>query len=109
MCAILFTFALGIFIAGNRYYRVVPPSGRFIFWDILKAGVYRAVKGREEANAVYGKSIVTEAMDLGYIFIILVPPCLFNVAYEQLGGAWQDTTDRMGKSILVREDIFSNL
>ncbi|KAJ3346375.1 hypothetical protein HDU91_007054 [Kappamyces sp. JEL0680] len=105
MCAILFTFALAVFVSGKRFYRVVPPAGRFIFFDILKAGVTSLVKGKEYATSTYGPSLVTEAGDLGLVMVCLIPACLFNVAYEQLGNSWQDTTDRMAPSFLTSEQV----
>jgi hypothetical protein len=83
-CAIVFAFSYFIFIAGKRFYRIVPPAGRFIIWDLVKASVYSLYAGKEAAIKQYGTSIMTEAHDLGMVLIFILPTPIFWMGFNQV-------------------------
>jgi dipeptide/tripeptide permease len=105
LCAGVFAFAYVWFAIGKRYYRVVPPAGRFIIWDLIKASFTRLFKGREHAEETYGRSVLVEAADLGKVLLAILPTPIFWMGFNQNGAAWQDSTDRLGKSIMTSEQL----
>ncbi|KAI8897356.1 POT family-domain-containing protein [Globomyces pollinis-pini] len=100
ICSVVFAIAYFLFIFGKRYYRVVPPAGRFILGDLCVCGFTWMFKGKEHVESVYGKSIVMEAADLGKVLVAILPTPFFWMAFKQSGNLWQDSTDRLGKSIM---------
>ncbi|KAJ3269329.1 hypothetical protein HDV01_001573 [Terramyces sp. JEL0728] len=107
ICAAVFTFAYIIFGIGVRYYRVVPPAGRFIIWDLLCAGFTRLFRGEEYAQSVYGKALLVEAADLAKVLIAILPTPIFWMGFNQNSNVWQDSTDRLGVSVMNSETLNS--
>jgi dipeptide/tripeptide permease len=107
LCAIVFTIAYIIFAVGKRYYRVVPPAGRFIILDLICAGFVRVFRGYEYAEKKYGRSVLVEAADLLKVLVAILPTPIFWMGFNQNGAAWQDSTDRLGKRFLNSEQLNS--
>jgi MFS family permease len=84
-CAGVFLLSYFLFIFGKRYYRVVPPAGRFIIYDLLKAWVYKLFAGQQRAQEVFGKSILVEASDLGKVLFAILPTPIFWMGFNQNG------------------------
>lgn len=100
-CAVVFTIAYVVFVAGKPLYRIVPPAGRFIIWDLAKAGCFSIFKGSKEAIKVYGKSIMTEVRDLAMVLIFILPTPIFWMGFNQNGSTWQDSTDRFTSRVVL--------
>lgn len=107
ICAGVFTFAYFIFGIGVRYYRVVPPAGRFIIWDLICAGTTRLVKGEEYARKKYGKALLVEAADLAKVLVAILPTPIFWMGFNQNSNIWQDSTDRLGTAVMLSETLNS--
>jgi dipeptide/tripeptide permease len=105
VCAGVFAFAYIWFAIGKKFYRVVPPAGRFIIWDLIKVSFARMFKGKEYAESVYGKSLLVEAADLGKVLLAILPTPIFWMGFNQNGATWQDSTDRLGVSLLTSEQV----
>ncbi|ORY35166.1 hypothetical protein BCR33DRAFT_722514 [Rhizoclosmatium globosum] len=95
------TIALGIFMIGHRYYRVVPPAGRFILWDHLSIGwayiscQWKGLDAYELTREKFGKGMVDEMLDLAQVIMALAPAPIFWMAFGQNGSTWQDMGDQM--------------
>jgi dipeptide/tripeptide permease len=105
VCAIVFTIAYIVFGIGKRYYRVVPPAGRFVVFDLIAVAWSRMTKGVDVTRAVYGNSLLVEAADFGKVILAILPTPIFWMGFNQNGSTWQDSTDRLGKSIFTSEQI----
>ncbi|KAI9344958.1 POT family-domain-containing protein [Obelidium mucronatum] len=105
MLALSMTAALGVFIVGKPYYRVVSPAGRFILLDHIAIGWMYGIKcltnGKEAAlktiRTKYGDEMVEEMLDLANVLIVLAPAPVFWMAFGQNGSTWQD----MGEQMLI--------
>ncbi|KAJ3063840.1 hypothetical protein HDU98_000386, partial [Podochytrium sp. JEL0797] len=105
MLACFMAFALAIFAVGHRYYRVVPPTGKFILTDIFKtAGCYlkNRFSNKATAEVAYTKTCeeksegsVVEMMDLAKVIGAIWPAPIFWMAFNQNGSTWQDLGDQM--------------
>ncbi|KAJ3077265.1 hypothetical protein HDU98_004227 [Podochytrium sp. JEL0797] len=103
MLTLFMAAAVGIFVAGFKTYRVVPPKGSFILTDIFKtAGAYisnRRKFGKEEAYQktveTHTEGLVTEMLDLGKVIAAIWPAPIFWMAFNQNGTVWQDLGDQM--------------
>ncbi|KAI9343157.1 POT family-domain-containing protein [Obelidium mucronatum] len=103
MLTVFMAAALGVFVAGFKTYRVVPPTGKFILIDIFKvAGAYwtnRSKLGKEEGYKKtcedHTEGMVTEMMDLGKVIMAIWPAPIFWMAFNQNGTVWQDLGDQM--------------
>ncbi|KAJ3075195.1 hypothetical protein HDU98_008921 [Podochytrium sp. JEL0797] len=97
--------AVGVFVSGFKWYRVVPPAGKFILTDIFSTG-YCYLKNRfgakltaEEAykktceDCTEGK--VVEMMDLAKVVGVTWPAPIFWMAFNQNGSTWFDMGDQM--------------
>lgn len=74
---VVFGIAYILFAFGKRFYRVVPPAGRFVIWDLLKASAYKLFYGKEKAVKKFGASLLIEATDLGKVLFAISPTPLF--------------------------------
>ncbi|ORY35199.1 hypothetical protein BCR33DRAFT_722547 [Rhizoclosmatium globosum] len=96
--------ALGVFVFGYRYYRVVPPAGKFILIDIF-AVAYVYIKNRfscKTKDEAYQKTCdshteaaVVEMLDLAKVIGAIWPGPIFWMAFNQNGSTWQDIGDQM--------------
>ncbi|KAJ3062728.1 hypothetical protein HDU98_001401 [Podochytrium sp. JEL0797] len=97
--------ALAIFAAGYKWYRIVPPTGKFVLTDIFKtAGCYLKNRFSNKATAVaaYTKTCeektegkVVEMMDLAKVIGAIWPAPIFWMAFNQNGSTWLDMGDQM--------------
>jgi hypothetical protein len=61
MLTLFMSAALGVFVLGKKTYRVVPPTGKFILFDIFKtARVYVGNRLKMVKDAAYKATCVTE-------------------------------------------------
>ncbi|KAI9296644.1 PTR2-domain-containing protein, partial [Neoconidiobolus thromboides FSU 785] len=111
---IAFAIALALFIFGFRYYRVVPPTGRFMPWVALKtavtAGRRYSAASVEERRAkghwlnfsadLYGAEMVEETRLFGKVAAMLLPISFFWLLYDQNSSEWQNNYDMMGHNFL---------
>ncbi|KAI9294550.1 PTR2-domain-containing protein [Neoconidiobolus thromboides FSU 785] len=111
---IAFAVALALFIFGFRYYRVVPPTGRFMPWVALKTAIvagYRNFKASKEEKAakkhwlefaddLYGKGMVEETRLFIKVMIMLLPLSFFWLLYDQNNTEWQNNYDMMNQKFL---------
>ncbi|KAJ3284975.1 PTR2-domain-containing protein [Rhizoclosmatium globosum] len=95
--------AVGVFVFGFKYYRVVPPKGTFILTDIFKtAFAYLGNRSKMSSEEAYKKTCethtegsVVEMMDLGKVIAAIWPAPIFWMAFNQNGTVWQDLGDQM--------------
>ncbi|KAJ3264002.1 hypothetical protein HDU77_009521 [Chytriomyces hyalinus] len=95
--------AMGIFIAGFKTYRVVPPAGRFILFDHIKTGItyagFRMKMKREEAYKatadIHTEGMVVEMLDLIKVIGAIWPAPIFWMVFGQNSGPWQDMGEQM--------------
>ncbi|KAJ3338891.1 hypothetical protein HDU93_008944 [Gonapodya sp. JEL0774] len=121
LCALVMAFALGVFIFGFRYYRVVPPTRTFILWDLLKiAGTamtrYFSASKEERASKRHwaafaddymGASMADETYDIFAVLPVLIPIPFFWMAFDQNGTSWQDQGAMMKKAGFFNDEIAS--
>ncbi|KAJ3283589.1 hypothetical protein HDU79_008950 [Rhizoclosmatium sp. JEL0117] len=96
--------ALGVFVFGYRYYRVVPPAGKFILIDIF-AVAYVYIKNRfscktkdeayQKTCDSHSEAAVVEMLDLAKVIGAIWPGPIFWMAFNQNGSTWQDIGDQM--------------
>ncbi|KAI8903175.1 hypothetical protein EDD86DRAFT_250582 [Gorgonomyces haynaldii] len=122
MCSGVFIISMIIFALGHRVYRIVPPRGEFIPWQILKltveaAGLYfkaspeeRKQKGNFLNFAIekHGEELVEEARLIGNVFMLLLPIIFFWTVYDQGSNEWQYQYNMMYPSGIPVE-AFGNL
>ncbi|KAJ3066441.1 hypothetical protein HDU98_010215 [Podochytrium sp. JEL0797] len=97
--------AIGVFLAGYKYYRIVPATGKFVLTDIFKtAGCY--LKNRFGSKATveeaYKKTCeeksegsVVEMMDLAKVVGAIWPCPVFWMAFNQNGSTLFDMGNQM--------------
>ncbi|KXN72034.1 PTR2-domain-containing protein [Conidiobolus coronatus NRRL 28638] len=103
--AIFFGIALVVFIAGYKFYRIVPPAREFLPWKALKTTFYAfskrssATKAQLDAvggnwlnlaNELVGSEFVEETRLLGNVFLIMLPLSGFWMLYDQGSTEWQN-------------------
>ena len=104
--AVLMFVAVGLFVFGSRYYKIVPPSGSNILWECSKCiwyGTTRNVpenapekfkKGGEEYNWLYGAYgdvepwLIRDCKYLVRIIVMICPLPIFWAAFDQQGSRW---------------------
>ncbi|KAI9004766.1 POT family-domain-containing protein [Gaertneriomyces semiglobifer] len=117
-CTIVFGIALGVFIFGKRYYRVVPPAGVFIPGQLAKTAItwivswvgsgFSVATARTAAAEKHGNSLVVEMFDVARVMMALLPAPFFWMAFDQNGTSWQGLTDQMNtRGFLTSEQINS--
>ncbi|KAJ3072490.1 hypothetical protein HDU99_002180 [Rhizoclosmatium hyalinum] len=103
MLTCFMTCALGVFVAGYKSYRIVPPAGKFILIDIFTVA-YTYIKNRmslpkqeayEKTCNTYTEGMVVEMMDLAKVIGAIWPAPIFWMAFNQNGSTWQDLGDQM--------------
>ncbi|KAI9297886.1 PTR2-domain-containing protein, partial [Neoconidiobolus thromboides FSU 785] len=111
---IAFAIALGLFVFGHRYYRIVPATGRFMPWIAFKTAVvagYRNFKASKEEKAskthwlqfaddLYGKEMVEETRLFLKVALMLLPLSFFWLLYDQNSTEWQNNYDMMNQNFL---------
>ncbi|KAJ3063827.1 hypothetical protein HDU98_000392 [Podochytrium sp. JEL0797] len=105
MLTCFMAFATGIFVVGYKWYRIVPPTGKFVLTDIFKtAGCYLKNRFSNKATAeeAYKKTCeektegkVVEMMDLAKVIGVIWPAPIFWMAFKQNGSTWLDLGDQM--------------
>jgi len=104
VCAGMMAFAWIIFIVGHRWYRIVPPVGKFMPWELIKVAVsylyYASTQGgfagaKAKANEVYGDGMVLEMLDLGKVIFQILPAPFFWMAFDQNYTSWEDQGAQM--------------
>ncbi|KAF9976306.1 hypothetical protein BGZ73_008794 [Actinomortierella ambigua] len=100
---IVFFIALILFVAGHRWYRIVPPMGECLPWKAFKATMlawsrYRKATTEERAEkghwlnfaaAEYGWVFVDECRDFGLSLWVVMLPCSFcKMLYVQNANEW---------------------
>ncbi|KAJ1566324.1 hypothetical protein HK405_010260, partial [Cladochytrium tenue] len=105
ICAGVMFLGLTVFAVGKRFYRVVPPSGKFMPWELMKIGfvfAYKFLQNRssayDETSKIYGEGLVVEMLDMAKVFAVLIPSPIFWMAFDQNGSTWQDLGDQMNTS-----------
>ncbi|KAI9294556.1 PTR2-domain-containing protein, partial [Neoconidiobolus thromboides FSU 785] len=111
---IAFAVALALFIFGFRYYRIVPPTGRFMPWVALKTAVtagrrYYAASAEERRSKghwlnfsadLYGAEMVEETRLFGKVSAMILPISFFWLLYDQNTTEWQNNYDMMNQKFL---------
>ncbi|KAI9298363.1 PTR2-domain-containing protein [Neoconidiobolus thromboides FSU 785] len=106
---LLFGLAVIIFIAGFKYYRIVPPVGEFLPYKALKTAIYaarryfkaskqeRIAKGHwlKFSEEIVGAEFVEETRLLGKVIVILSPIIFFWTLYDQKSTEWQNQYEKM--------------
>ncbi|KAJ3391499.1 hypothetical protein HDU84_005874 [Entophlyctis sp. JEL0112] len=96
--------AVVVFMAGKKFYRVVPPAGDFLLFrhaSIATSYAWNSVKFRNLRAAhnyvceAYGETIVEEMVDLVKVMFAVSPAPIFWMAFGQNGSTWQDMGDQM--------------
>ncbi|KAJ9066664.1 hypothetical protein DSO57_1007469 [Entomophthora muscae] len=109
-----FALALCLFIAGYRYYRIVPAQGEFLPWKAAKLTCLacrrwlNASKLQREkvghwlsfAEKEYGAEFVEETRLLGKVIVMSMPIIFFSMLYDQSGTEWQNQYEKMDKMLL---------
>ncbi|KXN68937.1 PTR2-domain-containing protein [Conidiobolus coronatus NRRL 28638] len=126
--AIFFALALILFVAGFKFYRVVPPAREFLPWKALKTTFHalgkRSSATQAEIDAVGGKwlnlsndlvgaEFVEETRLLGNAILVMLPICGFWMLYDQGSTEWQNQYEIMDKWIFnwfqVPTESFGNV
>ncbi|KXS18450.1 PTR2-domain-containing protein [Gonapodya prolifera JEL478] len=121
LCAMVMALALGVFVFGYRYYRVVPPTRTFILYDLLRVAltalprylsaskVERAAKRHWAAFAddLMGASMADETYDLFAIMPIILPAPFFWMAFDQNGTSWQNQGAQMKAAGFFNDEVAS--
>jgi len=100
---LVFMIAFAVFVAGHRFYRIVPPMGEFLPLKAVKATILaarrhrnatleeRAAKGHwlNFAEAEYGGVFLEEVRDFGLVLVPVVIPFAFCwMLYNQNSNEW---------------------
>ncbi|KAF9958491.1 hypothetical protein BGZ65_001405 [Modicella reniformis] len=116
---IIFMLAFIIFVAGHRFYRIVPPLGEFLPLKAVKASIYaaqqyrqatleeRAAKGHwlNFSEEKYGAVFVEECRDFGLILIPVVIPFSFCwMLYNQNSNEWANQYYLMNGAVFGGSD-----
>ncbi|TPX61126.1 hypothetical protein SpCBS45565_g07321 [Spizellomyces sp. 'palustris'] len=109
VCAMAFALAMSVFIVGKLFYRVVPPAGQFIPWQLLKTAISYSKNAltngfnHEQAKAAaaesQGETNVLELFDLLRVIMVISPAPFFWMAFDQNNTSWQSLTDQMNRSV----------
>lgn len=97
--ATLMCVAIALFLLGNRYYIKVPPSGRNIFWEVLKCiflGAFRKIPADSPVQdhwlyGAYGSVddwIIRDTTYLVKVLVMFSPLPIFWAAFDQKGSRW---------------------
>ncbi|KAL7748436.1 hypothetical protein RI367_006128 [Sorochytrium milnesiophthora] len=100
---VFFALALGIFIYGERYYRIVPPTGKFVPIQVILVLV-DSISGWFHASATeractdfwqfgrhrYGEVFAAETGELFRMMAMLSPMPFVWMCYDQSSSEWQD-------------------
>ncbi|KAJ3065525.1 hypothetical protein HDU98_011121 [Podochytrium sp. JEL0797] len=103
MLTCFMAFATSVFVFGRRWYRIVPPSGKFILTDIFTtAGVFLSNRFKMPSVEAYKKTcqetsegMVVEMMDLAKVIGAIWPACIFWMGFNQNASTWQDMGNQM--------------
>jgi dipeptide/tripeptide permease len=105
--------ALILFVFGDRYYRIVPPTGEFVPFTVLKV-IFTSLRAKMTASEevkgtikhwldysrpTYG-SFVDEVRDLLGVITVLIPIPIYQALYNQKDSTWQQQLDQMNMKIL---------
>ncbi|KAF9321459.1 hypothetical protein BG003_001581 [Podila horticola] len=116
---IVFVFALAIFAAGHRFYRIVPPMGEFLPLKAIKAtflaaGRHRRASPEERAarghwlnfaEEEYGGVFLEEVRDFGLTLVPVVIPFAFCwMLYNQNSNEWSNQYYLMNGAIFGGSD-----
>ncbi|KAI9220523.1 POT family-domain-containing protein [Blastocladiella britannica] len=121
---VVFAIALSIFIYGHRYYRIVPPTGKFVPGQMVLV-IGDAISGyvsgqRAEAgdsffsinSARYGKQFAEETAEFLRMFLQILPISFVWMVYDQQSTEWQNQYDRMNYyfgSLKVTPEQWTNI
>lgn len=105
ICSAVMGIATILFILGKSSYRIVPPAGVFLPWELAKTGAFytgqlmrskgdKAAAQKETARK-YGRELLIEYFDLVQVLLVLLPSTFFWMAFDQSGSSWQGLTDQM--------------
>ena len=114
--AVLFIFAIIVFVSGRKQYVYVPPMGEFLPWKTLKLSVNamrnsfknskstRVILPKQDfldyADAEYDHSFIEEVRAFGRVSLVLFPLTFTWMLYEQDATSWQDQYSRMDSTFL---------
>jgi len=116
---IVFACALGLFAAGHKFYRIVPPLGEFLPLKAVKASLLaasrhskaskeeRAAKGHwlNFAEEEYGGVFLEEVRDFGLVLVPVVIPFAFCwMLYNQNSNEWANQYYLMSGAIFGGKD-----
>ena len=103
LCSATFVLAMGIFILGEKHYRIVPPRGEFlpyisacITFDAVIKWCKATPAARKEkksfldfAGDKFSSEMVRETALLGNLILLLTPIIFYWSVYDQGGNEWQ--------------------
>jgi dipeptide/tripeptide permease len=105
ICSAVMGIATVLFILGESSYRVVPPAGIFLPWELAKTGAFYTrqlmrskgdkAAAQEETARKFGRELLIEYFDLVQVLLVLLPSTFFWMAFDQSGSSWQGLTDQM--------------
>ncbi|KAF9932317.1 hypothetical protein FBU30_008424 [Linnemannia zychae] len=116
---VVFALAFAIFIAGHKFYRIVPPLGEFLPLKAVQASFlaarrYRAASPEERAakghwlnfaEEEYGGVFVEEVRDFGLVLVPVVIPFAFCwMLYNQNSNEWANQYYLMSGAIFGGKD-----
>ncbi|KAI8348382.1 POT family-domain-containing protein [Mortierella sp. GBAus27b] len=116
---LVFMCAFAIFVAGHRFYRIVPPLGEFLPLKAVRATIYalrrhrqaspaeRAAKGHwlNFAEEEYGGVFVEECRDFGLTLVPVVFPFGFCwMLYNQNSNEWSNQYYLMNGALFGGKD-----
>ncbi|KAL1920753.1 uncharacterized protein VTP21DRAFT_11388 [Calcarisporiella thermophila] len=121
--AVMFGLATAAFIFGERYYRIVPPTGEFLPFKCAKTAFiaarrYLGASSEDRkrkgswlnfAEDVVGAPFVEETRNFGRVIYMIIPTMFFWMIYDQTSTEWQiqysHMDDRIG-SVRIQPEVF---
>merc|ERR1739848_243382 len=92
------TVAIGFFLFGKSYYRMVPPSGQNIFWDCIRCIWYGMTKkvpaDAPDTHWLYGAYglvddwLIRDTRYLVRVLIMFTPLPVFWAGFDMRGSRW---------------------
>ncbi|KAI9095918.1 POT family-domain-containing protein [Phlyctochytrium arcticum] len=105
VCTIAMGAAILLFVAGFKFYRVVPPAGTFIVGTLFKMALvwiatlfrtgFSQARTKASITEKYGPVLTLELLDLSKVLYAAMPAPLFWMAFDQNQGSWQSLSERM--------------
>lgn len=108
--AILMVVAIFFFMFGTKYYKITPPVGKNIFWEVIKCVWYGLTKPTPEDAGEYEYApghwlwgakghvddwLIRDSTYLLRVLIMFTPIPAFRAAFDQQGSRWTLQAVRM--------------